>query len=229
MTANFWTEILFPSRCLTCQAETRGREVICENCFSKIKINQTLFCGLCRARLAANKKICHQDFPYLLGSACDYEEGAVKNLIASLKFQLIKAAAEPLAEWLIEYARAIDWPWQEWLVVPMPLSRQRLRERGFNQVELMGEIFARHFGARVEKESLERIKNTSPQSEAKSFEQRLSNLKGAFRVISPALVAGKKIALLDDVVTSGATLKEAALTLKAAGAKRILALTVARA
>ncbi|MDO8536841.1 MAG: ComF family protein [bacterium] len=241
--------LIFPPLCLNCGKSTAGfaspeagsvqpkagfaspetgGEVLCAACSSLVKLNQTLFCGKCGLRLASGKKICHQDYPYLLGSAADY--GAVmKSLIHGLKFRFIKKAAEPLGKFLIRYTEGLSLPVQKFVVVPIPLSGTRLRERGFNQSELVAKIFADHFNLALETKLLLRVKNTKPQSETRNLVERKENIKECFAVITPEYLRGKNIILIDDVTTSGATLFEAAKVLKSAGVRKILALTVAKA
>jgi len=221
-------DLIFPPRCLSCQ-KNLGCGVICDDCLSKIKINQTLFCGKCGARLPQPKKICHKNFPYLLGAATNYENEIAKNLIHSLKFQYIKAAAQPLGNLLIQYTEALSLPLKNFIVIPIPLSKKRLRGRGFNQAELIAKIFAEHFELPPETNLLVRTKNAKPQSEIKNLKERLLNVKDCFAVINQESVASKNILLIDDVITSGATLLEATAALKNAGARKIIALAVAKA
>lgn len=228
MALNSLLNALFPAKCLSCGKNTNG-EPICQKCFSGIPINKTFFCGLCRARLANNKKICHEKFPYILGAASEYSNEAVKNLIHDLKFKYIKGAAAPLGKLLARYIETTGFQVKNFVVVPMPLSAKRLRERGFNQSELIAKNFAERVASPVEIGALARIKNSKPQSGAKNIGERRENVKACFSVVRPELVANKNILLIDDVVTSGATMLEAAQTLKAAGAKRIVALATAKA
>jgi len=222
-------DLIFPRRCLNCGAKIAGTEAVCAACFAAIRLNTALFCGKCGARLADGKKICHADFLYVLGAATDYADGAVKGLIHALKFKRVSSAAGPLTRLLVRYAENLRLPLADCLVVPLPLSGRRLRERGFNQSELIAEIFAARFGLPIETKNFLRTKNAKAQSETKSLDERRENIKGCFAVRHPELFRGRKIILIDDVTTSGATLYEAALALKSAGARKIIALAVARA
>lgn len=222
-------DIIFPSLCLNCREKTSDGSAICEFCFKNIPINNAFFCGKCRARLPENKKICHQSFPYVLGAAGDYQNGNLKSLIHGLKFRFIKKAAEPLAEILANYVEKIPWSPDKFIVIPIPLGHRRLRQRGFNQSELIAEIFARRLDLPAEKRILIRAKNTAPQSETKNLEERNGNVKGCFLVVKPESIAGRNIILIDDVTTSGATFLEASLALKEAGARRIVAMAAAKA
>ncbi|MBI4085940.1 MAG: ComF family protein [Candidatus Liptonbacteria bacterium] len=245
-------DVLFPPVCLNCRQSVKSGESICISCFSNIKIFNTLFCGKCRARLPSIalapglrsqsgsfggvgkeslvtiKKICHKDFPYLLGAAADYQDETVKQLVRSLKFGFIKSAAGSLASLLVSYAEGVNYRITAFTVIPIPLSRARERKRGFNQSFLIAKIFAGHFGLELNPNILVRDKNTMAQSEIKDFEKKRDNVKNCFSIKSLDSVNGKNFILIDDVVTSGATFFEAASALKRAGAKKIIALAAAK-
>ena len=221
-------DIFFPSICPGCGKNVTGGQVVCFSCFENIPINKSLFCGSCGARLPENKKICHLDFPYILGVATTYKNETARNLIRELKFGFIKNASSPLAELLIAYAESIGIAEDDWIVVPIPLGKKRLRQRGFNQATAIAEIFAGHYSLAVEKEGFVRHKETKPQTEMKNFESRVENAGGCFSVTAPEKFAGRNIILIDDVSTSGATFFEAATSLKKSGAKKIVALAAAK-
>ena len=113
------------------------------------------------------------------------------------------------------------------LIIPVPLHRSRLRQRGFNQAVLIGRILARQLSLPMQLDVLARIRPTEPQIEL-SAEKRRINVKGAFSVIRPDCIAGKRVLLLDDVMTTGSTLDECAKELKKAGADMVIAVTTAR-
>ncbi len=120
-------------------------------------------------------------------------------------------------------------PWREFVVLPIPLGRNRLLERGFNQSELVARIFSSHFNIPIETENLIRVKNTKAQSQVRGLDERIKNVAGAFEVKNMEALEGKDIILIDDVTTSGATLREAARVLKNCGVKKIVAMVAARA
>jgi len=221
-------ELLFPSVCISCSKKVEAGNVICSSCFLKIPLHDTLFCGRCNARLPGGRKICHADFPYLLGAASNYD-GAAKELVHQLKFRFIKSAARPLGELLANYTKKLPITLKNWLVVPLPLSPRRLRERGFNQSEEIAKIFAEKLNLLLVDGSLLRQKNSKPQSETKNAAERMENVSGCFSASNSDKVAGRSIILIDDVTTSGATFLEASRTLKSAGARRILALAATKA
>jgi ComF family protein len=232
MDLGFIGDILFPPACIAC-GESIAAGVICGRCLAGIDHYGTLFCGTCMARLPENKKICHAAAPYLLGAAGPYSDGTLAALIHALKFRGIRAAAGPLADILAAYARRIRIDPGGFIVTPLPLSAKRRRSRGFNQAALIARRFAATLGLPFEENLLARIIHRKPQSDTEDIFERLENVRGAFAADvscdAPRKIAGAKIILVDDVVTSGTTFTEAAKVLKSNGAKKILAFAVAKA
>lgn len=221
-------DVLFPSLCLSCGKNVDSGEALCRECFALIPLNKSFFCGRCGARLPYGQKICHFDFPYILGTAASYKDVSARGLVRELKFGFIKSAARPLAELIIAYSENAGFAGDGCTVVPVPLGKKRLRRRGFNQAELIADIFAEHFSLNIEKSALARIKETKPQSEIKKFCERVKNAENCFEAIAPEKISGKNIIIIDDVSTSGSTFFEAAACLKKAGARKIFALAAAK-
>lgn len=113
------------------------------------------------------------------------------------------------------------------LIIPMPLSRRRYRERGYNQAEAITKPLSEFTNRIHSPHALEKIRDTETQVHL-SVAERLENLNGAFKA-DPQQVIGKRVVLLDDVMTTGATMRQAAKALRVAGAKEIYAVTFARA
>jgi ComF family protein len=226
---NFLLDIIFPPLCVNCGANVQSPEVMCKKCLETIPLETTFFCGKCRARLPYGKRICHIAHPYLLGAATDYGNPAAKNLIHALKFEGLKRAAIPLARLLAQYAANAGFLATGQIVVPVPLGKNRERSRGYNQAAEIARLFAEHFQLAYEEKYLIRTRNTRPQTELHSPQERAQNVKDCFGVGEINNLRGKRIILIDDVTTSGATFFAAALALKAAGARSILALAAAKA
>jgi ComF family protein len=191
--------------------------------------HRTFFCGKCRARRYSSGGICHRGFPFALAAGGEYEDPVIKGLIRSLKFHFVRDAAEPLGALLAAYAKRLKIACSYDLVLPVPLSDRRLRERGFNQSELISRAFARRSGIPLNVKTLKRIRHSPPQSGLHGDKKRRINIIGSFQVQMPEKIRNRNVILLDDVVTSGATMLDAAKALRAAGAKNILALAVAKA
>ncbi len=114
------------------------------------------------------------------------------------------------------------------VVMPVPLHRKRLRQRGFNQALLLSYGVGSAFEIPLSVDNLIRSRFTRPQVEL-SGEERIKNVAGAFAIRRPGEVDGKSVLIVDDVFTSGATMNECAAVLKEGGAARVTALTLARA
>ena len=111
-------------------------------------------------------------------------------------------------------------------IIPVPLHNARLRQREFNQARILSEKIAMEFNKKLLPEVLMRTKATKTQTEL-SPEERQRNVKNSFSVIYPQLIKDKNLLLVDDVLTTGSTLNEAAKSLKTAGARTVLAMTLA--
>jgi len=115
------------------------------------------------------------------------------------------------------------------LIVPVPLHRSRLRERGFNQADIVARLLGRISGLRVEYKCMERIKQTRRHRIGMDARERAKSVQGAFRVVRSDIVSGRSVLICDDVMTSGSTIAEAASSLIKSGATRVSAFTIARA
>lgn len=239
---NIMLDIIFPPICLNCRKYLIGDKFICDDCFRLIKINSALFCPICKSRLADNKKICNhskkiQPYFYLLAAAGNYDDAVLRNLIHGLKYQYLKNSASFLGELIFRYLKNLPLPFVknqksavngQWLIIPIPLHSSRERQRGFNQSKLIAEFIAEKFNLPLI-EILKRIKNNKPQVGLKGNEERIENVKNCFAIQNPKLVEKKNILLIDDVFTSGATMNEAVKILKQNGARRVIALVLAKA
>ncbi|MFH0845993.1 MAG: phosphoribosyltransferase family protein [Patescibacteria group bacterium] len=169
-------------------------------------------------------------------SFLSYQNELVRQSIWSLKFKnnrkIAKIFAKIIYDNLIEeladlkLTHNFDNP----LLIPIPISHKKLQERGYNQTELIAQELNnldKRLSFEYRKNILKKIKHTTPQSRTHSKEEREINLKNCFKVIMPKLIKDKNIILLDDVITTGATLKEAMRTLKKYKPKQIICVTVA--
>lgn len=224
--SNWVDELLaaaWPQRCALCRERT-GRMALCAGCLLDLPwLEQP--CPRCG--WAAPGCGCADTagaWPALAALAYEYP---VDRLIAGLKFRADRAAARALGELLavrIAEACAADMPLPDALV-PVPLHWWRASRRGFNQAELIARRLGADLGLPVDVQRLRRIRATPPQSRLGSRE-RARNLAGAFRC--DASVRGLSLALVDDVLTTGATAQSAAAACMAAGAARVQIWTVAR-
>ncbi len=153
-----------------------------------------------------------------------FDAGA-RTLVHQLKFESLHALAEPMTALLAGFLLAERLPVD--MVVPVPLHRRRRLARGFNQSELLARGIAAQAGLELDTRTLRRRRNTPPQLQADDRARREQNVRGAFRC--DAGLRGRRVLLIDDVLTTGATLRECAATLKAAGAERVYALAFCHA
>lgn len=165
-----------------------------------------------------------------------YEDPRVRELIWEIKYHknrilAAKASAVLLDVLLHELAeRALSENFVSALLIPMPMSKERIRERGYNQCELLAaeiEKLDRSASCGVLCGVLVKHHHTESQAHTPSRQARLENLKDSMHVSDPSRVSGRNIILLDDVVTTGASFTEAKRALQTAGAKRILSIALA--
>jgi ComF family protein len=152
-------------------------------------------------------------------------EGPLRQAIHHLKYSGRSSLAEPLGRFLTECWIAGPLPAD--LIVPVPLHKARLHERGYNQSTLLARQLARASGLPLAEEALKRIRATTPQVSLNAIE-REANVRDAFEAHAN-LVVGRRILLVDDVCTTGATLDACSRALKQGGATSVWALTLARA
>ena len=152
-------------------------------------------------------------------------DGAMRQAILSFKYRNVKALTPLLAQLMAEYLVANPLPAE--VLVPVPLHRRRLRQRGYNQASLLAAELGRLSSMPVVEGSLVRLRDTPAQTRTRSAEERQSNVAQAFSCRNQEL-DDKRVLLIDDVCTSGATLDACATALKAAGATSVWGLTVAR-
>lgn len=171
-------------------------------------------CGLCRRGLRGF------DAAYSFGAY----QGRLRELIHLFKYGRVRPLAGPLGEWL-----ALAMPREQSYdrIVPVPLHWRRRWQRGFNQAALLAQAVARRYGTRI-RPVLRRVRATAVQA-GLSHSGRRANVAGAFRVRRGEQLEGRRVLLVDDVMTTGATAAACAAALKQAGARYVAVLTVARA
>jgi len=149
----------------------------------------------------------------------------MRQAIHQLKYKNLKALSSHLAGLLAEYLDANPVPGE--IIIPVPLHPEKLRERGYNQSELLARELSKIVKLPVLEKCLVRSKNTPPQVKAKNVEERRENVTGAF-TCQDGTVKGKAVIIVDDVCTSGATIEACAAVLKNHNATSVWGLTLAR-
>lgn len=211
-------DIVFPNYCIICSEKG---PTLCINCLSRAQPSE--------------KEVDPYIYPIY-----DYRDTIIKKSIWNLKYKnkrdLSKIFAEILYSRILEELADLEMleNFKDPILIPIPLSKKRLRERGYNQSLLIAlelEKINKHknqkMSYRLLKNVLIKNKETIHQAHVKNKKERLENLIGSFSVINKELIKNQNIILLDDVVTTGATLKEAKKELKKNGARKVIAFTVA--
>jgi ComF family protein len=219
--------ILYPSECPLCRgaSDVFSHSPICTSCWSKIKRYTGPSCRICAMPFSSEySNICWQCLkklpPFLMAINYGLYEGVLAEAINQLKFHGVKRLSKPLGMLM----QGLDLPVMDG-IVPVPLNVKRLRERGFNQSLLIARVISKKIRVPLLMDILLKKKETPPQV-GLSAKERLLNLKNAFDVKGD--VNGLRLLLVDDVMTTGATVTECSKTLMKAGAKEVIVLTLAR-
>lgn len=228
-------DLLFPYRCLKCGKILDSAGYLCEDCVGEINFIKPPYCQKCGSPLhiADNDSpklcgICSQNkksFYRLARSAMVYDNSD-KNLIIAFKFFDKTENAKLLAAMLKIAGKDIFDTGVD-VIIPVPLHYTRLIKRRYNQSVLLADKLGHMINVPVDRFSLIRHRKTRPQVEF-SGRERITNVKDAFSVKYPDKIRNRRIVLIDDVMTTGSTLKECAAALHKSGAKSIDVLTVAR-
>lgn len=230
-------DLVFPAVCPVCEAALGAgrRDPLCGPCWSAIVPVTPPWCARCglpfptfAASGFADSGVCQAcatDPPrFAWARAAALYEGALRDALHAFKFRGKRALARPLAALVAETLCAHRPPDLDALV-PVPLAPARERDRGFNQSALLADRLATELGVGVHAGWLRRTRATAPQTELTAMERR-TNVRGAFT--SAPVVRGKSVAIVDDVLTTGATASECARALLAEGARSVGVITVAR-
>ncbi len=224
---NNFLNILFPETCPVCKNKSDSHETapICSKCWEAVKPYEGPSCNRCGRPLISDISsicgACHKSEPYFERALCfGLHEGALQKAISLFKFNGIKRLSSPLSKKI-----ALKRLPATHIVIPVPLHKRRLKEREFNQSALLGKHIADISGAPLILNSLIRSRDTLPQV-GLNAKERKKNIRNAFKVHEPQSVKGKRVMLVDDVFTTGATVQECSKVLKKAGAKEVHVVTL---
>ncbi len=225
-------DFLFPKHCIQCKA---SGGYLCSNCLSYISFTDNMVCVLCQRESldGLTHPVCKTKYSIDGVFPSVVYKGVVKKIVFSFKYSpyltdMQKMISELLCEGVIQKELFYPLLYIKSVLVPIPLHKKKLRKRGYNQSYLLAKGIAERFGIPVI-DCLERVKETKTQV-GLSKELRQENIKGAFRVkaeFERIMKEYPQVFLVDDVVTSGATLKEAANTVKRAGVRHVWGVTFA--
>lgn len=233
---------VFPPRCVGCDARfsINTSRRLCSRCLDGIERLSGPLCATCGIPLEASADrsaesscaACRETPPHFTTAravsryrSSDEESAIVPSLIRRHKYGRDQSLTHALAECLGDPMPLIENDYD--LIVPVPLHRERLRSRGFNQAALIAAAIARRLDRKLDVHSLIRTRAT-PSQTAQDRRQRQRNVRDAFQVTRAAAVTNRRVLLIDDVMTTGATADECARVLLDAGARRVDVLALAR-
>jgi len=236
-------DLIYPPNCLICKEYIHPNTqrlnnrfsdgLLCQKCLSVVQLNFPPFCPKCSRHLGklptlAKCNECRKskpNFDFAWG-ACIFDD-YLKKLIHDFKYNQKTLLRHPLGELIIRFVDKYYLDIHQFdLVMPIPLSTTRHRERGYNQAHLLAVAITQEYSLNLSIHNLTRIRHTKNQS-LLSRKERWTNITGAFRINNPISINNQSILLIDDLLTTGATASEAALTLKQCGAKTVGVLTLA--
>ncbi len=234
---NGLVDIIYPRKCLGCREKlppASQNEPICAKCLSNIKKSIPPFCSSCGRHLEKSnliKNTCRN----CLRSKLHFDrafspftyEGTIKRLIHEFKYKGKDYLGPYLSAMMVEFIKEYDLPINYIdFIIPVPLHKTKLREREFNQAQVLAELIAKEFKKEVLTDALKRQRYTKTQTDLE-VNERTENVRGSFLVTNPQIIKGKNLLIIDDVLTTGATSSEAAAALKEAGANIAFVLTLA--
>ncbi len=224
-------DILFPKFCTSCGF---AGSYLCTSCEEKLKYVQIDRCIYCNK--ASYRGLTHSGCKRLLGidgcmSIFQYEN-LLKKIIKAIKYrlawdihhELLRVIRPEFLHKLAFFKEGDSFS----CLQPIPLHPLRLNQRGFNYPDLLCGFFLTAVPRSQQVSLLKRIKSTQPQAQLKRRDQKYQNMRGAFEVVETQSVKGKDFVLIDDIVTTGNTIKEACKILKYHGARRVCVITLAR-
>lgn len=215
--------IFFPKHCPFCGHPMEADRTYCEECGTKLPwVPDNTLCPSCGKRncICFDKLFLNRLYvPF-------FYDGIVADAIKSLKFYNKRGYSRPLGSLLAQYIRRKNPVFHFDCIVPIPMTKRDIRKRGYSQSELVARFIGEVLHIPVEKNCLIKIHQTEKQHRLNA-EERKMNLINAFTVKNPEALKGRSVLLCDDVMTTGATLQEAAKTLRNAGISDISAVVIA--
>jgi ComF family protein len=224
---------IWPNRCAACgrRLDTCKDDVFCSICSESLMPISSPCCPLCALPFEGRGPDhccaeCLVQAPAFSAGKAVYQYGeAAAKAVIRLKYGRMTYLAPVLGETMVPLVRRLPTPD---VVVPVPLHRKKLRKRGFNQSALIAGHLGRALGCSMATDAIIRQRWTTEQAGLTRAERK-ANLVGAFALWRVEGIAGKRVLVVDDVMTTGATLREVARVLKLGGAKKVVVVTFARA
>lgn len=220
-------DLIYPPYCLVCNVA--GEQYLCPKCIEQIDIIEPPYCRKCGIPCESyHCPDCRErelDFEYAC-SAGTYD-GVLRGAIHALKYEFHLALAQPLGELMVRCFPNTRLAGNVDIAVPIPIHRSRMLDRGFNQASELLLVLSRRVSLPIALDVLYSARRTRDQV-GLSHDERAENVKGAFAVGNSDKIIGKRVLLVDDVMTTGSTLNEAAKMLKTHGATQVYGYTLAR-
>jgi len=229
--------IFFPSLCEICSSllESPHERVICHSCLRSIAAPRSSCCSLCGRFFESIGdphlcSLCSQEPPpFAFHRSFGRYQGTLKDIILLFKYRKFSILGRELAHLAYSGLRTKRELFEGLeIVVSVPLHPKKKRERGFNQAEILAREMAKMLGVEYGKDALVKHKRTPPQTTMRA-EERRRNVKGVFSLKKREAVEGRTVLLVDDVFTTGSTLRECSRVLIRGGAREVKALTLAQA
>lgn len=224
----FVVECVFPTRCVVCE---QAGEWWCARCRGSLEYVRKDLCASC-ASVSVEHRCAQNNALDGLVAAGFYHARPLRVMLQALKYHGVRCVVPPIGDFFHDWkqARTGPWPWagaSELAVQPLPAAPDRVRRRGFDQAELMADIVHKEIVPWASRaQVLARASATTAQARLAHGAERDANVRGAFEV-RRGIIVPKNILLVDDVVTTGSTMREAARILRRAGAQKIYGLALA--
>jgi ComF family protein len=218
-------DYLYPPTCAACG---KSGYRLCPACVSQIQVINFPFCAMCGRRVNTTQSVCSDcaTSPVHFSAATSWGKfgGALREAIHALKYKNDVGLGDFFADHLIQLLRDDKWDFD--CVLPVPLSRERQKERQYNQSALISRPIARYFGSDHALNWLIRTHDTGSQTRRRRLERNLS-LTGSFWA-NPAKLKGRSVLLVDDIITTGATINHCSAALLDAGVANVYAISIAK-
>ncbi|MDA0987970.1 MAG: ComF family protein [Chloroflexi bacterium] len=226
-------DMLYPPRCVGCNSEGR---FLCSTCLDSLPRLVAPYCLRCAQPIARGNTCarCLESPLAIDGIRAPFlMEGTIREAVHRVKYNNLRSIAPVLGGLLADFLvlhnlQNSSQQAPARVLVPVPLHRQREKQRGYNQAHLLAKEIGAKLGIAVVPQALFRVSNGPPQAKSSTAQERRANVQGSFRCPNPFLMEGLEVVLVDDVCTTGATLEACALALKEAGAAAVWGLTLAR-
>ena len=220
-------DLVYPTYCLVCEQESE--DYLCAKCIESIDTISPPVCRKCG--IPTEEYMCFEcrerNYVFTMARSAAIYDGSLRNAIHLFKYSRRIVLADPLAQLMIRCLPDTRLVGKFDIVVPIPIHPSRMRERGFNQAEELARRLCEAINIPMNTQVLYKLKKTRHQANLPE-DERLINLQGSFAVRNADMIRGRRVLIVDDVMTTGSTLNEAAQVLLSAGAGEVYGYTLAR-